>query len=130
MPYCSNCGNVINDKSLFCPKCGKRVAVVINIQRQDNQPFQQNEQKPFKPNSNMILAILTTVLCCVPLGVYAITLANSVDTLYYSGEYQKAEMAAQDAKKWSIIGIVIGFVTCIVYILIVLVFGIMGGESF
>ena len=128
MPFCSNCGNLINNNTLFCPKCGNRVGVIINIQRQDAQPFEQKEQKPFKPNSNMALAILTTVLCCVPLGVYAITLANKIDTLYYYREYQKAEMAAQDAKKWSIIGMTIGFITWIVYIIIVL--GIIGGESF
>lgn len=78
----------------------------------------------------MALAILTTVLCCVPLGVYAITLANKVDTLYYLGEYQRAEMASQDAKKWSIIGIVISFMTCFVYIFLVLILGIVGGEPF
>ena len=130
MPYCSKCGTIIDNNTLFCPKCGSRVGVVVNVQQQQIQQFQKNGQKPFKPNSNMTFAIITTVLCCVPFGIYAIIQANKVDTLYYLGEYKKAEMAAQDAKKWSIIGIVTSFVGCILYILIILVLGIIGGEHF
>ena len=117
MPYCSKCGNIINNDTLFCPKCGSRVGVVVNVQQQQIPQFQQNEQKPFKPNSNLALAILTTCFCCVPIGIYAIFSANKVDSLYYQGEYQKAEMAAQDAKKWSIIGIVIWFCFFIAYVI-------------
>jgi len=125
MPYCSNCGNTISNETLFCPKCGSRVGVVINVQQQYGQSFQQQEQKPFKPNSNLAFAIVTTCLCCVPLGVYAIILANKVDSLYYLGEYEKAEMTAKDAKKWSIIGMACGFffqmICIIVYIVLLFI---------
>lgn len=89
MPYCSKCGTIIDNDTLFCPKCGSRVGVVVNVQQQQIQQFQKNGQKPFKPNSNMTFAIITTVLCCVPFGIYAIIQANKVDTLYYLGEYKK-----------------------------------------
>lgn len=107
MRYCSICGNRINDGTLFCPKCGNRVGVVVNVQQQHSHPFEQ--QKPFKPDSNLVFAIVTTCLFCVPLGLYAIILANKVDYYYDLGEYEKAEMTAKDAKKWSIIGMVGGF---------------------
>ena len=130
MPYCSCCGNIINDDTLFCPKCGNRVGVVLNVQWQQFQSFSQQEQKPFKPNSNMAFAILSTCLCCVPTGVYAIVLASKVDRLYYTGEYEKAEMVAADAKKWSIVGMVISLTFWIVYIIIVIIFGVIGGAAF
>ena len=89
------------------------------------------KSKPFKPNSNMTLAILTTVFCCVPLGVYAIVLANKVDTLYFAGEYKLAEMAAQDSKKWAIIGILSTFTLYLVCFVIGIVLAIMtDGEIF
>lgn len=109
MAYCSNCGNCINDNVLFCPRCGQRVAVVVNIQQQPH-----NKRPPLKPNSNVALALLSTMLCCFPIGIYAVVLANKVDTLYYLGEYQKAEYTAEDAKKWAIIGIVCGAIIQIV----------------
>ena len=51
----------------------------------------------------MIFAILSTVLCCLPLGVYAIICANKVDGLYAAGDYAGAVEQANAAKKWSII---------------------------
>lgn len=133
MAFCSNCGSITSDNSIFCPKCGQRVRVILKVQRQDSFASYNNLEasKPFKPNSNMLLAIFTTVFCCVPLGVYAIVLANKVDTLYYSGEYKLAEMAAQDSKKWSIIGILSTAILCVVWFVIVIILAIItDGEVF
>lgn len=132
MAFCSNCGNSIKENSLFCPVCGQRVGVMLKVQKQETFVSANNmENKPFKPNSNMTLAILTTIFCCVPLGVYAIVLANKVDTLYYSGEYELAEMAAKDSKKWSIIGIVLTFTLYMVFLVIGIVLAILtDGEIF
>jgi hypothetical protein len=70
-----------------------------------------------KPNNNMALAIFTTICCCLPLGIVAIIKANSVDSLYMAKQYSAAMMAANEAKKWSIIGIVSSLVIWLVYIL-------------
>lgn len=69
------------------------------------------------PNNNMVLAILTTICCCLPLGIVAIIKANSVNTLYAAKQYDAAIQAANDAKKWSLIGIIIGVVVYVVYLL-------------
>lgn len=133
MAFCSNCGSSLKENSLFCPVCGQRVGVIVNVQHQDSfiTPNNMEKSKPFKPNSNMTLAILTTVFCCVPLGVYAIVLANKVDTLYFAGEYKLAEMAAQDSKKWAIIGILSTFTLYLVCFVIGIVLAIMtDGEIF
>lgn len=133
MAFCSNCGSSLKENSLFCPVCGQRVGVIVNVQHQNSfkTPNNMEKSKPFKPNSNMTLAILTTVFCCVPLGVYAIVLANKVDTLYFAGEYKLAEMAAQDSKKWAIIGILSTFTLYLVCFVIGIVLAIMtDGEIF
>ena len=70
-----------------------------------------------KPDNNMALAIFTTICCCLPLGIVAIVKANSVNTLYLMKQYDAANQAAQEAKKWSIIGIVLSVVGSLIYFL-------------
>ena len=65
----------------------------------------------------MVLAILTTVFCCLPLGIVAILQANKVDKLYYAGQYDAANEASQNAKKWSIIGAVLAVIGIVIYVI-------------
>ena len=132
MAYCSRCGAPINNQATFCPICGQRVGIVVRVQQQDY--FQHPDQqvpKPFKPNSCMALAIFTTMCCSPVFGLYAAFLANDVESLYYSGRYQEAEMKAADAKKWSIIGIVFGIVFDILLIIVMIILALKtDGEIF
>ena len=89
-----------------------------NYNQQGNQQFVQP-----KPDNNLILAIFTTVCCCLPAGIYAIIKANDVNNLYNMGRYQEAISAAAEAKKWSIIGIVCGVVISVLYSIFVLATG-------
>lgn len=64
------------------------------------------------PENHLVWAILTTVLCCMPLGIVAIIKSAKVEQLWYQGRYEEAQKAADDAKKFSIwsaasIGIII-----------------------
>lgn len=65
---------------------------------------------PPKPDNNMVLAIITTICCCLPLGIVGIVKASQVNSLYMSGNYDAAVATANDAKKWSMIGLIIGVV--------------------
>jgi len=82
-----------------------------------------------KPDNNLILAIFTTLCCCLPFGIVAIIKAAKVDSLYIAKQYTAAQMAADEAKKWSFIGIVIGLVVNILYALFyVFQFGLAMSE--
>lgn len=72
-----------------------------------------------KPSNNLALAILTTLLCCMPLGVVAIVYAAQVDSKWNAGDYQGAMTAADNAKKAAIAGIILGFVVIVLYVLLV-----------
>ena len=61
------------------------------------------------------LAIFTTLCCCLPIGIYAILRAMKVNDYYMMQQYDAAVAASNDAKKWSIIGIVLGVVGSILY---------------
>lgn len=71
-----------------------------------------------KPDNHMLMAVLTTVFCCLPLGVVGIVYASKVDGLYYAGDYAGATNAANSARRWSLIGIVGSIVISIIYMII------------
>ena len=75
---------------------------------------QQQFQPPRpKPDNYMIWAVLSTVMCCVPLGIAAVVYSNKVDSLWAQGQYEAAEDAANKAKNWAIASavsvIILGF---------------------
>lgn len=72
---------------------------------------------PIKPNNYMALAIFTTICCCLPLGIVAIVKASKVNEYFILHQYELAQKSANDAKKWSLIGIVIGLACQIIYLL-------------
>jgi hypothetical protein len=80
----------------------------------------QASQEPVmpKPNNNLVLAIFTTVCCCLPFGIVGIVKASKVNDYYYMKQYELAQLAADDAKKWSLIGIGVGLVIEIIYFII------------
>ena len=56
-----------------------------------------------KPDNNMLWAILSTVFCCLPLGIVSIVYASKVNGLYTAGNYDEAQAAADKAKNWAMI---------------------------
>lgn len=84
------------------------------------QPAVGNTQPSLaKPGNNMLMAILTTLFCCLPLGIVGIMYASKVDSLYSSGDYNGAVEASKNAKKWCLIGIVGGFIVSVIYLIVV-----------
>ncbi len=74
-----------------------------------------------KPDNNMIWAVLSTVMCCVPIGIYAIICANKVDELYNAGNVEEANRQAAEAKKWAIIAAGVGAVGGFLYAIIMII---------
>ena len=73
-----------------------------------------------KPDNNMLWAILSTLFCCLPLGIVAIINAAKVDGLYRSGDYSGAQEAADNAKKYAQYGLVIGIIWIVMYFFILM----------
>ncbi|NDV80998.1 CD225/dispanin family protein [Bacteroides sp. 51] len=82
-------------------------------------------QPPFKkPDNNLVWAILTTVLCCLPFGVAAIVYSTKVDSAWNSGNYDEALDAARKAATFSWISAGCGLFFGLAYIIIVVVAGV------
>ena len=77
------------------------------------------------PN-NLVWAILSTLFCCLPLGVVSIIYAAKVDGLAAAGDIQGAQQASDNAKKWAIISAVALVALAVIYILFAVVLGALG----
>lgn len=84
------------------------------------------ENQPRMPETNLVWAILCTVLCCLPLGIVAIVKATSVEKLWYQGLHTEALKASEDAKRYSIYGAIAGGVFMVIYFILVLTAAIGG----
>ncbi|WP_452598387.1 CD225/dispanin family protein [Pontimicrobium sp. MEBiC01747] len=71
--------------------------------------------KPQRPNSYLALAIISTILCCLPTGIVSIVYATKVNSAYEDGNYELAEKSSKNAKTWGIASIVLGAVGIILY---------------
>lgn len=87
-------------------------------QPQYGQPQYPQGGMPPRPDSYLVWSILVTVLCCLPFGIVAIVKSTQVDSRYNSGDYQGAQKAAEEAKKWCIISAVSAAVISVIYIII------------
>lgn len=85
---------------------------------QNNFEQQVSTPMPPKPDNNLVLAIVCTVCCCLPLGIVGIVKASKVNGLYLAKQYEAAELASKEAKKWSLIGIGVGVVIEIIYMIV------------
>ncbi len=86
-------------------------------------------QLPPKPDNNLVLAIVTTICCCLPFGIVAIIKAANVNSLYMAGQYDLAVASAAEAKKWALIGIAIGVVINLASMAFYLLVGLSGIAS-
>ena len=86
------------------------------------QPYFSNSQlfsavgiRPSRPDSNLVWAILSTILFCLPLGLVGVYYSMKVDPLYLQGKYEEAQAMAKKSLNWSIAGCITGIVLAVIY---------------
>ncbi len=72
---------------------------------------------PQKPENYMWLAIATTILCCLPLGIVSIIFASKSTSCWERGDYNGAKQNANLAKTWGIASAITVAVGLILYFL-------------
>lgn len=81
-----------------------------------------------KPSNHLVLAILTTLFCCLPLGIVSIVKAAQVSGLWAQGNYAEAQASADSAKKWAIWSAVLGILVFVVYGILIAMGAINFGD--
>ncbi len=78
-------------------------------------------------SNNLVWAILSTLFCCLPLGIVSIVYAAKVDGLAAAGNLAAAQEAANKAKTWAIWAAAAWLILVVLYIVFVMVIGISAG---
>ena len=93
--------------------------VVDSYQPQPAQPQQPIQpqyagQQPANaepcPPTNLVWAIISTVLCCLPAGIVAIVYATQVTNKYRAGDIEGAKRASEIGAWWCIAAIILGLI--------------------
>ena len=90
-------------------------------------PAPQYQAQGARPQNYLIWAILTTLFCCLPLGIVSIVFAAQVDGKLASGDYAGAVASSENAKRWAIIGAIAGVVF---YLLLFVILPLMSISIF
>lgn len=67
------------------------------------------------PPNYLVWAILSTLFCCLPLGVASIVFAAQVNSKWAMGDYAGAQDSSQKAKKFAIWSAIAGVVVGVLY---------------
>ncbi len=83
------------------------------------------------PN-HLVWAILSTLFCCLPLGIVSIVYASQVDGKRAAGDIAGAREASNKAKFWAMLSAGLMLIPLVLYLLFILVLGglgVLGGVS-
>jgi hypothetical protein len=72
------------------------------------------------PPNHLVWAILSTLLCCLPLGVASIVFAAQVNSKWAAGDVAGAQASSEKAKKFAIWSAVAGLVVGVIYVVVLI----------
>lgn len=79
----------------------------------------------FVPN-HLVWAILSTLFCCLPLGIVSIVYAAQVDGKRAAGDIAGARDASAKAKFWALLSAALMLIPAFLYLMFLLVLGAVG----
>ncbi|MBD7923660.1 CD225/dispanin family protein [Xanthomonas sp. CFBP 8703] len=77
-------------------------------------------------SNNLVWAILSTLFCCLPLGIVSIVFAAQVNTKLAAGDVAGARESADKAKKWAIYSVIAWVVLVVLYLIFIFALGGLG----
>ena len=104
--YCRKCGTAHENDEVKCLYCGEM--------------FREEAPKAAPPNIPTYLgqAILSTLCCCLPLGITAWVYSAQVSKKLAAGDYPGARRASDNANLFSWLSLGIGFALSLIYLLL------------
>jgi predicted secreted protein len=78
-------------------------------------PYGAAGAQSYPPANYLVWAILSTVLCCLPLGIASIVFSTQVNSKWAMGDVAGAQAASGKAKKFAIWAVVAGLIVAVLY---------------
>ena len=88
----------------------------------------EEKTQPTNVNNHMVKGILTTLCCCLPLGIVSIIKAAEVNKKVASGDIDGAIQSAEGANKWANIGIIVALASWVISIIFFIIAAAIGVE--
>ena len=121
--YCAACGALNADTNMNCGGCGAALPGQASM-NSNPQAGGTPPQAPVHVPNNMVGAVLSTLCCCLPLGVVAIIYAAQVNTKIAAGDIAGAQAASKNASTFTWLSVILGFVFGVLYF-----FAMIAAES-
>ena len=120
MKYCSNCGMNHPDADNHCTNCGTALpsagsAVESKVNNAIQPPV---NQPPVRIESHLVKAIISSVCCCLPLGIAAVVFAAQVEPNLKAKNYEAASEASKKANLWGNVAIGVGIIMQILWLVL------------
>ncbi|WP_334180568.1 CD225/dispanin family protein [Pseudoxanthomonas sp.] len=87
-----------------------------------------NTNTQYVPN-HLVWAILSTLFCCLPLGIVSIVFAAQVNGKLAAGDVAGAQDSSEKAKKWAMWSAIAGVSLAVLYIIFIFAMGGMAALS-
>ncbi|MEZ5171029.1 MAG: CD225/dispanin family protein [Acidimicrobiia bacterium] len=115
--YCTDCGETLSRGARFCAACGTAVS------SGDERPVRPLSKTHLDPPSrdipdNTTFAVVSLFLF-LPTGILALVHANNANNARRDGDYSRARMEAEEAKRWCRMSVWISVIS-IVFVIIVI----------
>ena len=117
--YCRKCGANNADDAATCHACGDALRPVAAAAA----------PPPAKISNYLVLSIIVTVFCCMPLGIPAIVHAAQVNARAQLGDIAGAQIYSRKARMWAFWGLGIGLLIYGAYAVMIVV-AIMTDPNF
>ena len=121
--YCTHCGNSVPEHAVVCPQCG--AAVHARHARYASAGYAGGPPV----YDYLIWSIITTLCCCVPLGIPAIIFSVNCRGDLAAGRYESAVKNSKTAFWCNLVGLLGGFVLVVLNILFNILFVILGAMG-
>ena len=110
---CPNCGAQTYGEAIVCKQCNQ---FIPQHPRQPHGPIPvTSKSKEHIPNY-LIFSIFVCLCCCLPFGIAGIVYASQVNAKIARGDLVGARESSDKALKWSTIGVIIGLVGVVFYL--------------
>jgi heme/copper-type cytochrome/quinol oxidase subunit 2 len=95
-----------------------------------SSPYGQGAQAPGAPPQNyLVWAILTTIFCCLPLGVVSIVFSTQVNSKWALGDVAGAQDSSEKAKKFAIWSAIAWAIVAVLYVIFFVVIAGMSNNN-
>ena len=121
---CPNCGTTNLDNASICVNCGRPLSSAGGYTPPPppapapsaayTPPPTPTGVVPVQIPNYLWQSIVVTLCCCLPLGIVGIIFAAQVNDKIRQGDIAGAMEASKNAKKWTLIGFIVGIVAQVI----------------